>query len=138
MPDAAVPVGIRAFDLWPAGSISFDPAVYFGGHPAGPKFAELLGTVEFEGNVTLTVWEDLDFVRGVIQGYSYSVSQGGERLYWYDPQPHPGDPLLVDTLPHHKHVPPDIKRHRVLAPGIAFDRPNLPQLIEEVERDVLN
>ena len=104
----------------------------------GPNFAELLGTLEFEGNVTLTVWEDLDFARGVIQGYSYSVSQGAERLYWYDPQPHPNEPSLVDTLPHHKHVPPDITRHRVLAPGIAFDRPNLPDLIEEIERDVLS
>lgn len=103
----------------------------------GPTFAEVLGTVEFEDDVTLTVWEDLDFARGAIQGYSYSVSQRGERLYWYDPQPHPNDPSLAGTFPHHKHTPPDIKRDRVPAPGIAFDKPNLPKLIEEIERDLL-
>lgn len=103
----------------------------------GPTFAEVLGTVEFEDDVTLTVWEDLDFARGAIQGYSYSVSQRGERLYWYDPQPHPNDPSLAGTFPHHKHTPPDIKRDRVPAPGIAFDQPNLPKLIEEIERDLL-
>ena len=103
----------------------------------GPTFAEVLGTVEFEDDVTLTVWEDLDFARGAIQGYSYSVSQRGERLYWYDPQPHPNDPSLTGTFPHHKHTPPDIKRHRVPAPGIAFDQPNLPKLIEDIERDLL-
>jgi hypothetical protein len=104
----------------------------------GPNFAELLGTVEFEGRVTLSVWEDLDFARGIIQGYSYSVSQGGEQLYWYDPQPHPDDRSLAGTFPHHKHVPPEIKRHRIPAPGIAFDHPNLPVLIEEIERDLLS
>jgi hypothetical protein len=104
----------------------------------GPAFAELSGTVEFEGNVTLTAWEDLDFAHGVIQGYSYSVSQEGRRLYWYDPQPHPDDSSLASTFPHHKHVPPDIKRHRVPAPDLAFDRPNLPKLIEKIERDLLS
>lgn len=103
----------------------------------GPAFAELTGTVEFEGEITLTVWEDLNFVRGVIQGYGYAVDQRGERLYWYDPQPHPNDVSLAATFPHHKHVPPDIKRHRIPAPGIAFDHPNLPALIEEIERDLL-
>jgi hypothetical protein len=104
----------------------------------GPTFAELLGTVEFEAGMMLTVWEDLDFARGIIQGYSYSVSQGAERLYWYDPQPHPGDSSLKGTFPHHKHVPPDIKHHRVPAPGIAFDAPNLLKLIEEIEQDLLS
>jgi hypothetical protein len=103
----------------------------------GPTFAELVGTVEFERSVALTAWEDLDFARGIIQGYSYSVSQRGEQLYWYDPQPHPDEPSLSSTFPHHKHIPPDIKRHRVAAPGIAFDQPNLPRLIEEIERELL-
>ena len=103
----------------------------------GPTFAEVVGTIEFEGDVTLTAWEDLDFARGIIRGYSYSVSQRGERLYWCDPQPHPDDPSLTSTFPHHRHTPPDIKRHRVPAPGIAFDQPNLSRLIEDIERDLL-
>jgi len=53
---------------------------------------------------------------------------------WYDPQPHPNDPTLASTAPHHKHVPPDIKHHRIPAPGLSFGSPNLPLLIEEIER----
>ena len=79
-----------------------------------------------------------NFVRGIIQGYGYAVDRRGERLYWYDPQPHPNDPSLAATFPHHKHVPPDIKRHRIPATGIAFDHPNLPVLVEEIERDLLS
>jgi len=104
----------------------------------GATVAELTGVIEFEGEITLTVSEDLNFARGVIQDYSYAVEQRGERLYWYDPQPHPHDPLLVSTFPHHKHVPPNIKRHRVPAAGISFDHPNLPFLVEEIERDLLS
>jgi hypothetical protein len=39
--------------------------------------------------------------------YEYAVDRRGERLYWYDPQPHPNDPALTGTFPHHKHVQPD-------------------------------
>jgi hypothetical protein len=34
-------------------------------------------------------------------------------------------------------VLPDIKHHRVPAPELSFTRPNLPFLIEEIEREVL-
>jgi hypothetical protein len=40
----------------------------------------------------------------------------------------------ASTDPHHKHVPPDIKRHRIPAPGLSFEQPNLPFLIAEVAR----
>lgn len=40
---------------------------------------------------------------------------------------------LPETFPHHKHIPPDIKRHRVPASGISFEHPNLPFLIREIE-----
>ena len=104
----------------------------------GAAFAELTGIVTFDGDIVLAVWEDLNFARGVIQGYSYAVSRGAERLYWYDPQPHPDDLTLAATSPHHKHIPPDIKRHRVPAPGLSFEQPNLPLLIAEIERDLLH
>ncbi len=42
---------------------------------------------------------------------------------------------FVYALPHHKHIPPDIKHHRIPAPGLSFQQPNLPFLIEEIERD---
>jgi hypothetical protein len=63
----------------------------------------------------------------------YEVYRGSERLYWYDDFPHPHDAGLASTFSHHKHVPPDIKHHRVPAPGMSFTQPNLPVLIGEVE-----
>ncbi len=69
----------------------------------------------------------------LIEGYGYEVWRGSEKLYWYDSQPHPADASLASTDPHHKHIPPDIKHHRVPAPGLSFNRPNLPFLIEEIE-----
>lgn len=30
------------------------------------------------------------------------------------------------------HIPPDIKHHRIPAPGLPFDQPNLTYLIEEI------
>ncbi len=103
----------------------------------GPTIAEVTGEVEFDQGIILGVWEDLNFARGVIQAYSYWVEREGERLYWYDSQPHPNDPSLASTFPHHKHIPPNIKRHRVPAPGLSFDQPNLPFLIREIEETLL-
>lgn len=42
------------------------------------------------------------------------------------------------TGQNHKHVPPDIKHHRIPAPGISFEQPNLPFLIEELQRNLLS
>ena len=103
----------------------------------GAAFAELVGTIFFRDGIRLEVWEDIDFSDAVILGYSYSVNRGAERLYWYDPQPHPHIPELAATHPHHKHAPPNIKRNRVIAPGISFTQPNLPLLIQEIERELL-
>ena len=103
----------------------------------GPALAEVTGTIEFDQDITLGVWEDLNLARHGIQAYSYWVDQESERLYWYDPQPHPSEPSLANTHPHHKHIPPDIKRHRIPAPNIRFDRPNLPDLIREIEETLL-
>lgn len=105
--------------------------------PHGAAFAELTGILLFNGEVRLSIWEDIDFAEGMIQGYSYAVERAGERLYWYDPQPHPHHPELASTHPHHKHVPPDIKRHRIPAPGLSFTEANLPFLIDEVLQTVV-
>ncbi len=105
----------------------------------GEGVAELRGDVEFEGAVRLGVREYLrfDLEPPRLLQYSYEVWRGGEKQYWYDSQPHPDDPALANTYPHHKHVPPDVKRHRIPAPGLGFTSPNLPFLIEEVEREIL-
>lgn len=46
--------------------------------------------------------------------------------------------ILVSTLPHHKHIPPNIKHHRIPAPQLSFTRPNLPFLIADIERELLD
>lgn len=106
-------------------------------YPRGASIGVMEGNVEFDKDVVLRVYERLDFARQRIMAYSYEVWQGQQQLYWYDPTPHPDDPTLASTHPHHKHVPPDIKHHRVPAPDLSFEHPNLPFLVEEIERDVL-
>jgi hypothetical protein len=91
------------------------------------------GEVFFSSGIRLRLREELDFDAGLITSYGYEVYRGAERLYWYDDFPHPHDPELAATFPHHKHVPPDIKHNRVPASGMSFTRPNLPVLICEIE-----
>lgn len=119
----------------------------------------LIGLVAFGNDLVLCVHELLNFQQGVIEAYRYEVSRcrppfvesplpeateycrasysGKEKLYWYDSWPHPNDPVLATTHPHHKHVPPDIKHHRLPAPALSFIQPNLPEPIAEIERDLL-
>jgi hypothetical protein len=92
------------------------------------------GSVFFHSGHELRVSELVDFAAGDILDYGYEVWKGDDKLYWYDPQPHPDDSTLASTYPHHKHVPPNIKRHRIPAPELSFERPNLPFLIQEIER----
>ena len=91
----------------------------------GRLFAEVTGDIAFPEGHRLLVYERLTWDAGpvVIEGYSYEVWRGSEQLYWYDSQPHPGDPTLASTDPHHKHVPPDIKHHRIPAPDLSFVSP---------------
>ena len=115
----------------------------------GQGLASLTGELHFSDGFRLVVFEILTWDKGtlLIQRYGYEAWQGADKLYWYDPQPHPNDAHLARTHPHHKHVHPDtgeltadpltkrggIKRNRIPAPFIRFDRPNLPFLIEESE-----
>lgn len=104
----------------------------------GRGVAALTGELLFVHGYRLIVYEILTWDLGpvVIQRYSYEVWHDGAKLYWYDPQPHPHDPSLASTDPHHKHIPPDIKHNRIPAPELRFDAPNLPFLIEEIERQL--
>jgi Family of unknown function (DUF6516) len=101
----------------------------------GHSLARVTGEIVFDHEIRLVVLERIVFDRLplVIDGYGYEVWRGDEKLYWYDPQPHPNEPSLQSTHPHHKHVPPDLKHHRIPAPGMSFGKPNLPSLIEEIE-----
>lgn len=103
--------------------------------PPGLSVANVEGLVALREDLVLCVFELLDFLQGRILSYRYEVTRsispltakslpsadeycavhypGKEKLYWYDSQPHPSDPSLASTHPHHKHVPPDIKHHRI-------------------------
>lgn len=106
-------------------------------YPRGAWVGVMEGRVEFSQGIVLRVYERLDFARQRIAAYSYEVWQGQQQLYWYDPWEHPDDASLASSFPHHKHIPPDIKHHRVPAPDLSFTHPNLLFLIEEIERQVL-
>ena len=99
----------------------------------GRLFAELTGELILQNQRRVVVYERLAWEAGAltIVGYSYEVWKGSEKLYWYDSQPHPDDPALAATNPHHKHVPPDIKHHRLPAEGLSLTSPNLTFIVGE-------
>ncbi len=100
---------------------------------ASPYTGIAEGDVFFAQGIRLRLREELDFDAGLITSYGYEVYRDANRLYWYDDFPHPHDPTLAATLPHHKHVPPDLKHNRIPAPDLQFTHPNLPVLIREIE-----
>jgi hypothetical protein len=101
--------------------------------PTSPYTGVAEGDIFFAQGFRLRIRQELDFEAGFITSYGYEAYQGEERLYWYDDFPHLNDLTLASTFPHHKHVPPDIKRNRIPAPELSFTRPNLPVLIQEIE-----
>jgi hypothetical protein len=103
--------------------------------PRGRRIAILQGDLYFDRGFRLSVKERLSDEAGhvTIEAYGYELWSGSEKIAWYDAQPHPNNPELQPTFPHHKHIPPDIKHHRIPAPGMGFDHPNLPLLVAEIE-----
>jgi hypothetical protein len=89
------------------------------------------GSVWFHNGLELRVRELVDLSDGEILDYAYDVVRGEEAIRWYDPQPHPENPDLASTFPHHLHEPPNIKHNRKPAPGINFQAPNIPTLIAD-------
>lgn len=101
----------------------------------GATLARVAGELHFTGEYRIVVRERIVYDRlpSEIDWYGYEVWRGSEKLYWYDSQPHPNEPKLQSTHPHHKHVPPDIKHNRIPAPEMSFTKPNLPVIIAEIE-----
>jgi len=95
------------------------------------------GQIVFHSGHVLRVFEQIDFVTHRILKYFYELSYQGESLWWYDSMPHPDVPDLRSTHPHHKHIAPDIKHHRIAATGLSFTEPNLPKLITETETFII-
>ncbi|MEW5939182.1 MAG: DUF6516 family protein [Chloroflexota bacterium] len=74
----------------------------------GAGIARVSGELLFRNGIRLSVREGLLIDRSplLIYAYSYEIWRGNEELSWYDPQPHPNEPSLQNTHPHHKHLPP--------------------------------
>lgn len=105
----------------------------------GASLARVSGELHFDGGLRLVIRERVLYHRQpiVLDWCGYEAYRGEEKLYWYDSQPHPNDPSLQSTHPHHKHIPPDLKHHRIPAPEMSFSQPNLPALIKEIERLIM-
>ncbi len=103
--------------------------------PRGKRTAVLRGQLLFEFGYRLVIQERLSFDNDVvtIDSYGYEIWRGAEKLAWYDSQPHPDDPALAGSLPHHKHIPPNIRKNRIPAPQLSFSSANLEVLIQEIE-----
>jgi hypothetical protein len=102
----------------------------------GATLARVAGELHFDQEIRLVVRERLTYLSDwsvIIEAYGYEVWQGSEKRYWYDSQPHPNDPSLASTHPHHKHVPPNLKHNRIPAAQMSFTKPNLVPLIKEIE-----
>jgi len=101
----------------------------------GTSLARVSGELLFEHKIRLVVRERILYDRSpaVIDWYGYEVWQGDKKLFWYDSQPHPNDPNLKSTHPHHKHIPPDIKHNRIPASEMSFTQSNIIRLIREIE-----
>ena len=84
----------------------------------GVSLGRVAGEICFDYGLRLVIRERLVWQRlpVVIDSYGYEVWQGDEKLYRYDSQPHPNEPDLESSYPHHKHISPNAKHHRVPAP----------------------
>lgn len=101
----------------------------------GATLARVAGELFFGSGIRLVVRERILYHRlpAVIDWYGYEVWREDEKLFWYDSQPHPDEPSLQSTHPHHKHIPPNIKHNRVPASKMSFNQPNLPAIITEIK-----
>ncbi len=106
----------------------------------GASLARVAGELFFNYNIRIVVRERITFNRlpALIDSYGYEVWKGDVKLFWYDSQPHPNEPDLQQTHPHHKHIPPNIKHNRIPAPEMSFTQPNLIILIKEIETLMVN
>jgi len=101
----------------------------------GSSLARVSDELHFAQKIRLVIRERIIFERlpAVIDWYGYEIWQEDKKICWYDSQPHPHDPILQTTHPHHKHIHPNIKHNRIPAPEMSFTKPNLTILINEIE-----
>ena len=101
----------------------------------GATLGRVFGEPIFDHGYRVTVRARLLFDRlpETIDWYGYELWCGDEKLCCYDPQPHPCIPALQSSHPHHKHVPPNMKHNRIVAPLMSFTKENISTLIGEIE-----
>jgi hypothetical protein len=85
--------------------------------------ATVEGSLHLRNGLELRIVEALDFKSGCIRRYSYTVYRSGEKIRWYDSEPHPEDPRLASTFPHHLHEPPDTSTGSVQTSSTTADLP---------------
>jgi len=103
----------------------------------GATIGRVEGEIHFPNQIRLKLFELIDFAKNRIVTYTYEVYRAEERLYWYDPMEHPEDRDLAASYPHHKHIQPDIKHHRIPAPELSFQLTNLDVIIREIRDNLL-
>jgi hypothetical protein len=103
----------------------------------GATIAKVEGEIHFPNLIRLRVFELVDVANDRIVTYTYQIYRADECLYWYDPMEHPKDPTLAESHPHHKHIEPNIKHHRVPAPELSFQFTNHDTIIREILDDFL-
>jgi hypothetical protein len=111
--------------------------IKFNAYRTSATRASSSGTIILPKEITLKFNEKINFAKKKLVDYGHVVYQASEKLYYYDSRPHPDDLSLAATHPHHKHISPDIKHHRIPAPGLSFDHSNLEFLIREIETTLL-
>jgi hypothetical protein len=90
----------------------------------GKRVATLQGELTFAYGYRIVIRERLSYDDAVeIAGYGYELWHNAEKIALYDSQPHPDDPTLARSYPHHKHIPPNIKRNRIPAPQMSLLNP---------------
>jgi len=101
----------------------------------GKRTAIVQGEIYFANGYQIKIRERIsfDFDQIVIESYGYEIWHHEKVITWYDSQPHPNEPTLSNTFPHHKRIEPDIKHHRISEPNIHFYQANLPFLIRQIE-----
>jgi len=88
-----------------------------------PTTCFIWGSIWFQNGAELRVFEYLDFLDEELLGYYYAVFRSQKRIRWYDSQPHPENPELASTFPHHLHEPPDTSAGSVQASNTTANLP---------------
>jgi hypothetical protein len=83
----------------------------------GKRVAILQGELTFAYGYRLVIRERLSYDDTVvIEDYGYELWYSIEKIAWYDSQPHPDNPILASTHPHHKHLSLELsKQHEANA-----------------------